>query len=290
MKAVAGALSVVLLLSCSVDVLASQPVKLEPSPHPRVVKWQSENFKFQLQATCRVNFDGLFTKTDCAGAYLYVSSSIEFDDQRSSVSSPSLKGERELRSTDISFAVQGKTVYDWSNSDTRWGSTKRSHKDLLNALRNDPTSTLTLTYPVGTLREISLSMPWDSSEKKAEPKASHRNIYRTESFQLSGFSEALSSVESAASNAVRKEMIMINAALSALYMFLAALAVVTTRLISRKAVASTKKTASKLEETLTERRIQSETKALHIREEAHRRFEADKIKQLIQEALKDDDQ
>ncbi|WP_166256236.1 hypothetical protein [Marinobacter salicampi] len=289
MKAVVGVVSVVSLLAFSMFVNGSEPVRLEPTTTPIAAKWKSDNFEFLLYAKCQVDFDGLFTKRGCPGASLFVSSSLTFDDQRKSAITNNSNGESKLRSSDIRFEVLGNIVDDWRVG-PRVGYSKRSREDLVTSLSNDPKSTVTMTYPVGTIRDVlPPTVVWNSNGTFTETKASNRNAYLTETFQLSGFTEALEDIESAAFRDAQKEMYFINAFLSAIYILLAVLAVVTIRFVSKKAVAGTRKSASKLEESLKERRIQNETKSLHIREEAHRRFEAEKIKKLIQEALEQDD-
>lgn len=290
--AMVRALSVVTFSFIAVGTLASEPLKLDPITSHTSAKWQSDHFEFTLWAPCTVDFDGPFASRHCNGAHLYVSSTLKFDDQRSESVSRNTHGERQITSSDIAFSVQGKTVYDWSSSGTRFGRFVGSATELVQNLRRDPDSTVTLRYPVGTIRDLPpLVMPWDDDKKRAlaNSRTSHRNVYESRSFQLTGFSKVASAIEKAAWEESQKEMILINVMSSIVYLVVAVLIILVLRFIASKARVATQKSAAKLAEKMTERRIQKEATALHIREEAYRRFEAEKIKRLIQEALEEDD-
>ncbi|RCW62906.1 hypothetical protein DET61_12028 [Marinobacter nauticus] len=290
MKTAFRALALVLFASVSEISLAAEPEPLEPITRPRVVFWESENFVFTVHDRCTVDFDGLFASRRCDGATIYVESSLTFDDQRLESIKNGRNGERELKDTDIAFSVQGKKVFDWSASGDWYGSYNGSPRELVAALRRDPASTVTLRYPVGTIKDITPPNlgAWGQEQKKPA-KAKHRNQYETVSFQLKGFAEAADTVEDAAMRVARSEMIGINILLAGVYILLVVVTVATIRFLSRKAIDGTKKTASKLEESRTERRIHNETMNLHIQEEAQRRFKAERLKIDIQEALAADD-
>lgn len=284
MKAVIGVISIVSALFVPQIIRAAEPARLDPDVKQSVATWESNDFKFQLETSCRVDFNGLFTKRYCK-PYISVTSKLRFNDQRSNSYA---QGEREIRETDMSFKVDGKPIYTPSFSYVHG-----SKEELLRALINAPKSTVEITYPVGTIKDglfmLNSALSSRSYNRQARTKSSSDNQYRTASFQLSGIVDAAAETRNHAINVAQREVVKTNTILAIIYGLAVVLTITAIRRIKKLTVKGAKKTAAKLEESFQERRIENEKKSLHIREEAYRRYEAEKIKQWIQDALAEDD-
>ncbi|WP_375171924.1 hypothetical protein [Marinobacter sp.] len=266
---------------------AQAAVSLEPERQPHRASWKADGIEFILFSHCTTDVKNGWVRSDC-GSYFYVDSDLTVDDQRLNVSR---RGERKLRESDIVFSVGGEVVFD-----RRAGHSIGSDERLKLALLTAEDHSLTIRYPTGVIRDsfrpiYNPLLASGSDRPQSKPSA---NSYATSTYQLKGYATAYRDIfKSVKMRAAGLELSM-KAGLIIAYGAIIATFFALIRYVVKKVIPASKtsagKVTEKIRESAYERKVRKETESLKVREEATRRYEAEKIKQMIQDALEADDQ
>lgn len=269
------AVSVILLLF-STGALATTPETLEPTTKPDIAVWSNEDFTFTVTTDCRGDFENGFITTSCRDKFLF-DSNITVNDQRND---SFYKGERDLMTQDVEFLVDGEVI--WESGDRH---VYRSGWRLVSAIEESEDHILTVRYPDGHIKD-NWSLVFGGSDKS-------ENKYQSQSFALADFGEAVPEIYFHNKKLAEQGNMLINILLHIGYGLILAFFVYLFKYIKNKAVPASRARASEAVDRYRkhshERKVRSETEALKIKEEAQRRYEAEKIKQMIQDALDQDD-
>jgi len=263
----------------SASALATTPQTLEPTIKPEMAAWSNEDFTFVVTTDCRTDFEYGFLQTSCYDEFLF-DSSVMVNDQRTN---SFFKGERELRTEDVELLVDGEVI--WESGDRH---VYRTGWRIVSAIENSEDHVLTVRYPDGHIKD-NWSIAFGGSAGSKKPV----NKYQSQSFALADFGEAVPKVYFHNKRLAEQGSMLVNILLLIGYGLILAFVVYLYKYIKNKAIPASRTRASETVDRLRkyshERKVQSETEALKVKEEAIRRYEAEKIKQMIQDALDQDD-
>lgn len=276
------AVSVILLLF-STGALATTPETLEPTIKPEIAAWSNEDFTFAVTTRCRQDFDNGFMQTSCHDDFLF-ESTVMVNDQRTN---SFFKGERVIKTTDVEFIVNGEVI--WRSGDRH---VYRPDWELVSAIEEAEGHVLTIRYPDGHIKD-DWSSVFGSFANNRSGNKKPVNRYQSQSFALADFGEVVPTVYFYNKRLAEQGSMLINILLLIGYGLILAFFVYLFKYIKNKAVPASRARASEAVDRYRkhshERKVRSETEALKIKEEAFRRYEAEKIKELIQDALEQDD-
>jgi hypothetical protein len=194
------------------------------------------------------------------------------------------QGERDLKTTDVEFRVNGELIWDDGDSNVY-----RPDWKLVSAIEDSQDNVLTIRFPDGHIKDDWSAAFSYGRKKDAQPA----NTFLSESFALFGFNDAVSKVYWHNYDRAVQGNMLINVLLLVGYGLALAFIVYLYKYIKNKAIPASRARATETVERYRQyshdRKVRSETEALKIKEEAFRRYEAEKIKELIQEALEQDE-